>query len=41
MFTHPNFRTSRIAEIGSQLDEDLIVLDEIWLAEYERYNLDE
>ena len=36
MFKHPNFRTSPIAEIGSRLDEDLIVMDEIWMADYER-----
>ena len=41
MFTHPNFRTSPIAEIGSRLDEDLIVMDERWMAEGERENLDE
>jgi hypothetical protein len=36
MFTHPKFRTSPIADIRSRLNEDLIVMDEIWMADYER-----
>lgn len=36
MFTHPKFRVSPIADIRSRLNEDLIVMDERWMADYER-----
>lgn len=36
MFTHPKFRASPIADIHSRLNEDLIVMDEKWMTEYER-----
>jgi hypothetical protein len=34
MFTHPQFRQLQIAEIP--LDSDLIIMDEKWIADYER-----
>lgn len=36
MFTHPKFRTAPIADIRSRLNEDLIVMDERWMADCER-----
>jgi hypothetical protein len=36
MFTHPKFRNSPVAELGSRSNEDLIVMDERWMADYER-----